>query len=185
MTRSRSSRLILTIRTPLAAGLLVMLTASWLGCAGMSPRSRQAKRAHVLMARDRALETVEAEKPGESERIRSAIGYAVIGSATEMPYELPPGYGFGVVHDNSSGKNVFLLAMRQGPDANVPMPTRLLVFGNQKALANFTQGARAASAKSPAALSLEAQVDVYELLESGGVGESSMSGIRYWYDGQR
>jgi hypothetical protein len=182
MKRTGLSKLQVKLSTPLAGLLVLALLAASVGCEGIAPRSRQARRAHALMARDRAVQAVEDERPGERAKIKGAVGYAVIESATEMPYELPPGYGFGVVHDNKSGKNSFLLFVRQGADANVPMPTRVLVFASQKSLANFTQSAQAATAKAPAALPLDAQVQVFELLETGGVERGSAVDLRYWYD---
>jgi len=170
-------------RSALLAGALVLLASvALLGCAGINPKGKQAKRAHALMTRDRAVETLEEERPGEKSRIKEAAGYAVVASATDVPYELPPGYGFGVVHEKSSGKNTFLLVVRQGPDANVPMPTSVLVFDTKKALANFTQGAQVAEAKKPAALPLDEDVEVWELLESGGVERGSTIHLRYWQD---
>ena len=73
--------------------------------------------------------------------------------------------------------------MRQGPDANVPMPTSVLVFETQKALANFSQAAMEARDKKPAALPLDLDVEVWRLLEAGGVAQGSTINLRYWYDG--
>lgn len=183
MNRPVPSHLVLQVSTRLAGALIPILLVGFLGCAGINPKSKQAKRSQALMARDRAVATVEGERPGERDKIKKAAGYAVFASGSDAPYELPPGYGFGVVHEKSSGKNTFLLAVRQGPDANVPMPTSLLVFETQKALANFTQAAMAARDKNPAALPLDQDVEVWKLLEAGGVAQGSTINLRYWYDG--
>jgi hypothetical protein len=152
-----------------------------LGCAGSAPRSKQAKRAHALMARDRAVASAEESKQ-DMTPVDKAAGYAVIASAMEMPYELPAGYGFGVIHDQSSGTNTFFLAVRQGPQANDPMPTFLLVFDTKKSLLRFTDEALAAKAKAPASIALDEGGEIYELLEAGGVGRGATSDLRYWYD---
>ncbi|MBW2271902.1 MAG: hypothetical protein JRG96_01425 [Deltaproteobacteria bacterium] len=182
MNRPGPSQLQNEISAPLAGVLVLALLVASVGCEGIAPRSKQAKRSHALMTRGRAVAAVEQERPGEKAKLEKAAGYAVIASATDMPYELPPGFGFGVVHDNSSGKNSFFLVVRHGADANVPVPTRVLVFDTQKALANFDQSARAAKADTPAALPRDADVQVFELLEAGGVEQGSAVDLRYWYD---
>ncbi|MHC4711901.1 MAG: lipid-binding SYLF domain-containing protein [Planctomycetota bacterium] len=92
-------------RLVLALVVTVALTA---GCATPEGDTVTAKRAFVLKVRDDVLQEMYADDPGLKTRLENYSGYAVFSTREAKLGLLGSGNGYGVMHDNASGKDTYV-----------------------------------------------------------------------------
>jgi len=97
------------LRTGRAA--LVLLTASFLlqsGCMHARGATAQQKRDYVTDMRDQTLTDLYAENPALRTKVEDAPGYAVFSDLAGGVLFLSTGEGYGVVHDNRTGRDTYM-----------------------------------------------------------------------------
>ncbi|MDJ0785894.1 MAG: hypothetical protein QNK05_03755 [Myxococcota bacterium] len=126
-------------------GRLVILIAVFalavpvVGC--MRPRgaSVEDKRNHVRKMRDDTLSEIFARNPGLENRLRDAAGYAVFSNLSVKIFLLGPGQGYGMLVDNSNGRETFMQMAQIGGGVGMGAKTFrvLFVFRDRGTLREF------------------------------------------------
>ena len=179
------------------AAVGVMVAIGVFGCASPEGDTRQDKRQYVLNMRDDALEDLYKERPEARDRIAQESGYAVFSNIGTNVLLVETGGGYGVVHDNTTGKDTFMRAgaFGVGPGIGVTDFRAVYVFTNDDVLRDFINeefrfgGKAQATAKSgdeggdaTAAGDPESGVIVYEFTKNGVAVSATVRAARYWQD---
>lgn len=85
-----------------------------LGCASPKGGSVPDQRSYSLDMRAGVLRDLEAARPGIGERIRNASGYAVFSNVNVQIFLIGGGQGYGVAHDNQTGRDVYMKMAQLG-----------------------------------------------------------------------
>jgi hypothetical protein len=86
-----------------------IVVAALLGaCATPKGASISEKRAYVKQMRDEALADFYRHDPALRQRVRSAPGYAVFSDISVGVLLLGTGHGYGLAHDNRSGRDTYM-----------------------------------------------------------------------------
>ncbi|MFC0118404.1 YSC84-related protein [Pseudoalteromonas xiamenensis] len=180
--------------------LLQIVSLSFLltltGCATSGDASPAEKRQVVQSMKTNTLNQLYAQKPDVRKQIRSAPGYAVFDNANVNLLIASVGGGYGVVTNNSTGKQTYMNMAEAGlglglgaKDFNIVM-----VFHTDAAMKRFIEhgwafgGNADAAAKHEdkgAAVAAEAVVDdvtVYSLTDTGLALQAVLKGTKFWVD---
>lgn len=177
-------------RCAAAACLIALLSAC---ISGSTPEQ---KRAAVQQMRTNVLNDLYAEKPDVREQIRSASGYAVFSNANVNLILASFGAGYGLLHNNESGRDTYLRMGEVGVGfgAGVKDFRIVLVFHTDDALHRFEEYGVAVGAQADAAAVASDQggavggeltldnITIYQLTESGLALQATLKGTRYWPD---
>ncbi|MBT8132574.1 MAG: hypothetical protein KJO35_09925 [Gammaproteobacteria bacterium] len=180
------------IRSILILTTLVLLT----GCATTSGKSPAEKRAAIQEMEGEVLTELYKIKQSARAELAAAPGYAVFSNANVNLVLASFGGGYGVVHDNSTGKDTY---MRMGEvgiglGAGVKDYRIVFVFHDRNTMMDFIEkgwafgGQADAAAKAGdkgAAMGAEAILDgvsVYQITESGLALQATVKGTKYWRD---
>jgi lipid-binding SYLF domain-containing protein len=146
---------------------------------------------------DNALTRLYRESPATRDEIRQAVGYAVFSSGEIAVLWVSAGFGHGVAHDNTDGKETFMKMARAGVGVGLGAKdfNTIFVFNNREAYNSFvttgldlsgTADAAAKSGTSGAAVSgaanIMAGVRVYQLTNTGLLAQAMLQGTKYWRD---
>ena len=173
------------------AGCLVVLLAACIS--GSTPEQ---KRTAVQEMRTRVLNDLYAQKPDVREQIRNASGYAVFSNANVHLILASFGAGYGLLHDNETGRDTYLRMgeLGVGFGAGVKDFRLLLVFHTADALHRFAEYGVAVGAQADAAAVASEQgaavggeltldnITIYQLTESGLALQATLKGTKYWPD---
>ena len=124
------------MRTPFLA-LLLLATA----CASPSGSSIEQQRANARSMRTEALEQFYGARPGLRSAVQGAAGYAVFSSVNVQLLLVGGGQGYGIAHDNRSGRDTYM-SMAQlglGIGAGAKDFRVLFVFDNEVAYRRFVE----------------------------------------------
>ena len=157
------------------------------------------KRANIQKMRAETLAKLYKLEPGAQTRIQKAAGYAVFSNIGVNVILFSAGGGWGVVHDNKSGKNTYMKMGSAGIGLGLGVKDfrGVFVFTGRKYIDWFVNKGWDASAQADAAAKAGAKggawagaVDVapgiklYQITEHGLALQATIQGTKYWKDGE-
>ena len=92
----------------LRAAALVVAAFAASGCIVMKRDTSSSRRAFAQLTRDTALAELAKARPDAAAHLSSAAGWAAFGDGAGAAFDVEPGMGFGVAHDNASGAETFM-----------------------------------------------------------------------------
>jgi lipid-binding SYLF domain-containing protein len=154
------------------------------------------KRAEVMQMHDKALQQLYKMKPGVKARLEKAPGYAVFKNADVNLLIAAVGGGYGVVHDNSSGKNTFMKMGSAGIGLGLGVKDfrAVFIFKTKKVMERFIESGWEFGGEADAAAKAEkdgdaasgklvvGDIEVYQMTESGLALQATIRGTKYWLD---
>jgi len=166
-------------------------------CASPKGETPAAKRAEVQKMRADTLAALYKAQPEAQQAVRSAHGYGVFSNVGVHVIFLSGGNGWGVVHDNRTGKDTYMKMLSGGVGLGLGVKDfrGVFIFTRQDALKRFVESGWDAGAQADAAAkagrkggALAGAVDVapgimlYQLTESGLALQATVQGTKYWKD---
>ena len=175
--------------------LCVLVIAS--GCASAKGETPDEKRQSVDDMRTATLADVYAQKPEVKAIVEGAPGYAVFSNVGMKILLLASGNGFGVVHDNGSGKDTYMKMRELGVGVGLGIEEfrAVFVFHNADVMKKFVKegwewggdaSATAQGEESGASVGADASVSqgisVYRITNTGIALMAAVTGTKYWED---
>lgn len=175
-------------------GLAVAFIVS--GCATTTGVTPQEKRQAVLSMKNKVLTELYENRSKARAEVAAAPGYAVFSNANVYLFFVGVGGGYGVVHDNKTGRQIFMKMGEAGVGLGLGVKDfrAVFIFHDRAVMEKFIGsgwefgGQADAAAKASdkgAAVGGEAVVDgitIYQLTESGLALQATVMGTRYWKD---
>jgi lipid-binding SYLF domain-containing protein len=167
------------------------------GCAGPEGGTPADKRRAVQQMRSDTLAKLYRVRPKARADIQRAAGYAVFSNVDVNVLLVAVGNGFGVAHDNKTGRDVYMKMASGGvgPGIGVKDFRAVFVFTTRKALNDFVANGWTADADADAAAKLDKRggavggaadiapgVKLYQLTENGLALQATIGGTKYWRD---
>lgn len=155
------------------------------------------KRASIQKMRSKTLSTLYKVEPGSRQRIQKAAGYGVFSNVGVNVILLSAGGGWGVVHNNRTGKDTYMRMASAGVGLGLGVKDfrGVFVFDSKAKLDWFTTQGWDASGQADAAAKASDKggawagaVDVgpgihlYQITESGLALQATIQGTKYWKD---
>lgn len=178
-------------------GLYILLFAFFLtGCATTKGTTTQDKRQAIHDMRKETLSDLYRVRPQAKSEIAKAPGYAVFSDANVNVIFASFGGGYGVAHNNKTGKQTYMKMGEVGIGLGLGVKDfrAIFIFHDENTMNHFIDsgwefGAHAdAAAKASdkgAAVGGEVLVDnitIYQLTESGLALQATVKGTKYWKD---
>lgn len=188
--RTSSNRV---ITVALSAGLAIFLGA----CATAQGTTPDEKRDSVDVMRREALAELYAKKPEAKAQVEQAAGYAVFSNVGMKVLILASGNGYGVAHDNETGRDTYMKMRELGVGVGLGVEDfrAVFVFLDAKVMKTFVEegwewgGDASATAKSDetgesvgANARTEGGIVVYRFTEAGVALMAAVTGTKYWKD---
>ena len=183
-----------TITTVLLA-VCIAVTIS--GCSKAVGDSASEKRAYAQQMKKDTISELYEKKPEARSKIANAAGYGVFSNININLFLLSSGNGYGIVHENSSGEDIYM-KMRGfgvGFGAGAKDFRVVIIFHTDEALETFTTkgwewGAHAdAAAKAEdkgkevgAQAEVTGSMEIYTFTEAGIALQATVAGTKYWKD---
>lgn len=178
---------------------LFALAAVLMGsCAKAKGTTPAEKRNYTLDMREETLAKLYAQEPDARGKIKSATGYGVFSNVGMNLLVLASGNGFGVVHDNTTGGDVYMKMRELGVGIGLGAKDFycVIVFHSPQSLKSFVSegwewGADADAAgkvgegkggAASAGADLQKDMEVYLLTEKGFALQATATGTKYWPD---
>jgi lipid-binding SYLF domain-containing protein len=175
-------------------GLAIVFLVS--GCATTKGTTPQEKREAILSMKNEVLTELYKVRSQAKAQIAAAPGYAVFSNANIYLFFVGVGGGHGVVHDNKTGKNIFMKMGEAGVGLGLGVKDfrAVFIFHDRAVMEKFIGsgwefgGQADAAAKASdkgAAIGGEAVFDgitIYQLTESGLALQATVKGTKYWKD---
>ena len=175
-------------------GLAIAFIVS--GCATTTGTTPQEKRQAVLSMRSEVLSELYKVHPKARAEVAAAPGYAVFSNANVYIFFVAVGGGYGVAHDNKTGKPIFMKMGEAGIGLGLGVKDfrAVFIFRNRAAFEKFiTSGwefggqadAAAKASDKGAAVGGEAvfgDITIYQITESGLALQATVKGTKYWKD---
>jgi len=172
--------------------VLISLTA----CVTNRATTPTAKKQSIQQMKSAALQDLYRLKPDVRSQISSAPGYAVFSNANVNIVLASFGGGYGVVHNNRTGRETYMKMGEVGVGIGLGAKDlrAVFVFHSDESMRRFVEegwafGAQAdAAAKAAdkgAAASGEVTVDnitIYQITETGLALQATVKGTKYWKD---
>ena len=155
------------------------------------------KRADAQRMRTQTLAKLYATEPSARADIAGAVGYGVFSNVGVNLILLSAGSGWGIVHDNGTGREVYMKMLSGGLGLGLGVKDfrGVFVFTTPEALERFTTQGWDASAQADAAAksgdkggALSGAIDVapgiklYQITEHGLALQATIQGTKYWVD---
>src|SRR5262245_823073 len=181
-------------------GLIVTLSllAAFLGgCASPKGNTAQEKRDYVLKEREATLTELYKLRPHTKESVAKSAGYGVFSNIGASVILVSAGGGFGVVHDNGTGKDTYMKVGSGGvgPGLGAKDFRAVFIFNNKDALNSFMHDGWDWSAETEAAAKTGDQggaantsanssgaIEVYQITKTGIIAAVKLAGTKYWLD---
>jgi lipid-binding SYLF domain-containing protein len=180
--------------------LLFLIAAFIAGCATPKGVTVAQRRDYVQQMRTKTLNDLYQAEPQTKEKIKKAAGYGVFNNIGTNIIFVSTGGGFGVVHNNSSGDDVYMRMGEAGVGLGLGLKDfrAVFIFNNKQTLHDFIitgwefggeadaaakagdQGAEVSSAASVD--SIQEDVEIYQITENGIALSATISGTKYWWD---
>ena len=155
------------------------------------------KRQLVQTMKQEALNDLYTFHPDAKKSVTNSVGYAVFSNTGINLLLLSTGNGYGVAHDNKTGKETYMRMFSAGVGigAGVKDFRGIFIFSDKEAFENFVEhgwqaGAQAdAAAKAgekggaaDSAFDVAPGVVLYQLTENGLALQATIQGTKYWKD---
>jgi lipid-binding SYLF domain-containing protein len=176
--------------------LLLAISALGTACATTEGNTPVEKRASIKAMSTEVLNDLYERKPAARQEIAASPGYGVFNNANINIIFASFGGGHGVVHNNSTGADMYMKMGEIGIGLGIGIKDfrAVFVFHDTETMSDFiTKGwefgghadAAAKAGDKGAAVSAEALIDrvtVYQLTESGLALQATVKGTKYWVD---
>ncbi len=176
-------------------GLIILMTllVSSFGANADVKEDRQ----EILDMRKQVLTKLYKEESGVKNKIKKAAGYATFSNIGVNLIFLSAGGGNGVVHNNSTGKDTYMLMGSAGIGIGLGVKdfSVVFIFHTKDAMKNFIEygwdfsGQADAAAKSgkkgaehSSAVTAVNGVSIYQMTENGLALQATLQGTKYWLD---
>lgn len=136
-------------------------------------------RQEIKDTRKEILERLYKEQPSTKKEIANATGYATFSNVGGNLIFLSAGGGYGVVHDNSTGKDTYMSMRKEGIGLSVKDDSTVFVFHSAKTMKLFINEGWDFPAQADAVTAVE-DVDIYQLTERGLARQVTLQGTTYW-----
>ncbi len=179
----------------ITAGLIFFIfLTGFFGAKGDTPAE---KRRAINKMRLATLADLYKVAPYAREEIRRAEGYAVFSNVGLNVFLISTGNGYGVAHDNRTGKDIYMRMLSGGVGVGFGVKDfrGIFVFYNRNAFNEFVNhgwtahGQADAAAKlsdkgaaASAAIEIAPGVRLYQLTENGVAAQATIQGTKYWKD---
>lgn len=175
-------------------GLVLAFIAS--GCATTTGTTPQEKRQSVLSMRSEVLTELYKIHPKARTEVAAAPGYAVFSNANINIIFASFGGGYGVTHDNKTGRHVFMKMGEVGIGLGLGVKDfrAVFIFHDRAVMEKFISSgwefgghadAAAKAGDKGAAVGGEVLIDgitIYQITQSGLALQATVKGTKYWKD---
>lgn len=182
----------INVKSVMMGCFAMMLSA----CASMGDGDTAQKQRAILDMKNEVLTQLYSKKPDTRAQIAAAPGYAVFSNANVNLLFVSAGTGYGVVHDNTAGQNIYMNMAEGGVGLGVGVKDYriVMVFHSKAAMDKFvTSGwtfggnADAAAKAANKGRSVEGEayygdVTVYTFTQSGLALQATVKGTKFWKD---
>ena len=185
---------------------MVLLAVLLSGCATGSSNSENAVqptlsaaevpkvKGEILALRDKTLDELFAQKPETRDEVRKAVGYAVFDSSQINVVLFVGARGKGVLVDNATQTNTFMLATRAGTGPGVGYKDfrQVMVFKNKEvfdqfrkvgadiaASADATMKLRTTGSSADMSMSFNPYISTYQFTDSGVLLQANWGGAAF------
>ncbi|KGJ89313.1 YSC84-related protein [Thalassotalea sp. ND16A] len=173
--------------------LLLMITAFILCACAATGDNPDQQRAEIAKMNTKTLADVEKASPGAMAKIKSAPGYATFSNAQVNLLFVSAGVGYGVVHNNSTGKDTYMDMYEGGIGLGLGAKDfrAVFVFNTNAAMNRFTEEGWAFGAEADAAAKAGdkggqvgggvtiGDITVYQITAAGLALQATLKGTRY------
>ena len=184
-------------------GLLALLVGSSLlagGCRaakGAEGNTPAEKRSVIQSETQKTLDELYAAKPEAKDKVAKSVGYGYFSNVNVNLLVLSTENGYGVVHDNASGKDTYMKMAGAGVGLGMgAKDTRvIMVFTDPKVMKDFvTKGWSAGGSADAAAKTKEEGsaagagatatpgMEVYQFTKAGLALQATVQGTKFWPD---
>ena len=177
-------------RIALLCGVLLLALA---GCSSSETPAQQ--RAEIQKTKSDTLTQLYRIQPSSRSQIASAYGYGVFTNVGVNVLLVSGGGGYGVVHDNKTGKDTYMNmgSAGVGPGIGAKDFRAVFVFTTEGALERFVDNGWTGSAQADAAAKAEDKggawagavdigqgIKLYQITENGLALQATLQGTKYW-----
>jgi lipid-binding SYLF domain-containing protein len=169
------------------------------GCMGAKGETLSEKQTYVLDMRDTVLQELYEEAPEARGKVQNAAGYGVFTNVGSKILVLATGSGFGVVHDNATGRDTYMKMIEVGGGIGMGIKKykAVFIFNDGSAMRRFVDSgwefggdadATAQSGDSGAGVGAQATsgqldgLEIYTLTEAGVALSATVAGTKYYRD---
>ena len=176
---------------------VALLTFGFLTGCGPKGDTPTDKRQLVQTMKQETLNDLYTFHPAAKKSVANSVGYAVFSNTGINLLLLSTGNGYGVAHDNGTGKETYMRMFTAGVGigAGVKDFRGIFIFSTKDAFESFVEhgwqaGAQAdAAAKAgekggaaDSAIDVAPGVELYQLTENGLALQATIQGTKYWKD---
>lgn len=182
-------------RRSVAILAVAAMTGLLAGCMSPDGASKAEKRAAVQEMRADTLARLYELRPEARERVENAVGYGVFSNVGINVVLVSAGNGWGVVHDNRDGSDVYMKMATAGIGLGLGVKDfrGVFVFTRPGALDSFVEDGWEAGGQADAAAKAEDKgeafagaatvapgVKLYQITENGLALQATVQGTKYW-----
>lgn len=180
---------------------ILAVTLAFVVATGFGPfrdkRTTEEVQEDIQDMRSQVLETLYEDAPSAREQIANAAGYAVFSNVGINLLVLSTGNGYGVAHDNKSGKDTYMKMYSAGVGVGYGVKDfrAVFVFATEAAMKQFVEQGWQATAQSDAAavsgdkgdsvdyaIQIAPGVKLYQFTETGLALQATLQGTKYLID---
>ncbi|MHC4306883.1 MAG: YSC84-related protein [Planctomycetota bacterium] len=182
-----------------ASALLLLVVVGAGGCMSAKGETLEEKREYALDMQSTVLEELYEQKPAAKASVESAAGYGVFTNLGSKIFLLATGSGYGVVHDNKTGKDTYMKMIEVGGGLGLGIKKfkAVFVFHDEEAMHKFVEqgwefggDADAAAKAGDTGAAGTAQgtsgelkgLQVYQFTDTGIALSATVAGTKYYKD---
>ena len=177
--------------------LLAVLAPLITGCNKPKGGTFDEQRAYAQEMRNMTINELYKKKPITRDKIKNAAGYGVFSNINTNLFLLSTGSGWGIVRDNSTGKDTYMKMAMIGAGLGLGVKDfrAVIIYRTPKSLNTFINegwewgGHADAAAKAGdkggavgAAGDITADMEIYQFTEAGIALQATIAGTKYWKD---
>jgi len=178
--------------TLLVAFIALFLLTGFFGPDGDNPDEQ---RKTIQTMKQETLKKLYHYHPAAEKKVVNSIGYAVVSNTGINVFLLSTGNGWGVAHNNETGKDTYMKMFSAGVGIGLGVKDfrGVFVFTTKDAFETFVEHGWQASAQADAvakagekggaadsAIDIAPGVELYQLTENGLALQATIQGTKYW-----
>lgn len=175
---------------------VALVCIGMMACTSTQHQTVQERRSEVQKMRTQTIAAIEKHQSDIRGKIRSAPGYAVFSNANVNLIFASFSGGYGVAHDNSSGRDIYMKMGEVGVGFGLGAKDfrAIFVFKSRPAFERFIEHGWMVGAHADAAAKgsdkggaaggeiMADDVEIYQLTEAGLALQATVKGTKYWKD---